>query len=146
MIRGLLRVLWYVGVGPFAGLLAASVAIGVTTLLASGSFRDFSGWEAVVSPPVLIVAYTLGALPALLTAIVGIVIDRQLKGWRHWLWSALSGALISSGLAWAIFGMAPVADGLQPLTFTAVIASAGAAAGFACAAIFDGLAGLRRRR
>jgi hypothetical protein len=145
MIRGLLRVLLYVGAGPFLGLVAASIAIGVVTLATTGSFRDFSGWEAMLSPPILIVAYTLGALPALLTAIVGIVIDRLLKGWRHWLWSALSGALISSGLAWAIFGTAPVADGLQPVTFTAVIASAGALAGFACAALFDGLAALRGR-
>lgn len=146
MIRGTLRVLLYLTLGPLFGLLAASVAIGVATFARSGSLRDFSGWGEAVAPPILIVAYTLGLLPALLTAIVGIVIERQLKGWRHWLWSALSGAIILTVLAWLVFGLAQIADGMQPVVFTAVIASTGAVAGLACALLFDALAALLGRR
>lgn len=146
MIRGLLRVLLYLALGPFAGLAAVSVAIGLVTLVNTGSFRDFGGWDAMVSPPILIAAYTLGLLPALLTAIVSLVMDRQMKGWRHWLWAGLSGAIISIVLAWLVFGMAPIGEGLQPVVFSTVIAAAGAVAGFVCAALFDGLVVLAGRR
>jgi hypothetical protein len=140
MIRGLLRILLYVAIGPFIGSVGAVLAIGTATLVQSGSFRDFSGAEALVSPQMLIVSYTLGTLPALLTAIVGIVIERQMIGWRHWLWSALSGAIIACILAWLTFGLAPVSEGLMPVVFISVIGSAGALAGFLCAALFDALA------
>jgi hypothetical protein len=146
MIRGLLRIALYLGIGPFVGLIGASLALGFGTLATTGRFNDFAGWEAFVSPPILIAAYTLGLLPALLTAIVSIVIERQLKGWAHWLWAGLAGAIISTVLAWLMFGTAPVGQGMQPVAFTVVIASAGAVAGFACAALFDALAALLRRR
>jgi len=140
MIRGLLRILFYVAIGPFVGSIGAALAVGLSTLVTTGSLRDFRGWEALVSPALLIVSYTIGAMPALLTAAVAIVIDRQLKGWRHWLWSALGGAVISCILAWLILGMAPVDAGLQPVVFAVVICSAGAFAGFVCSALFDALA------
>ena len=146
MIRGLLRILLYVAIGPFIGSIGVAIVVGLSTFVLTGSLRDFSGWEALVSPQLLIVSYTLGLLPALLTAVVSIVIDRQLRGWRHWLWAALSGAIISCVLAWLTFGMAPVGAGLEPVIFTAAIASAGALAGFVCAAVFDGLASLLGRR
>jgi hypothetical protein len=146
MIRGLLRVLLYVTVGPFVGSIGVAIAVGLSTFVSTGNWRDFSGWEALVSPQILIVSYSLGVLPALLTAIVSIVIDRRLRGWRHWLWAALSGAIISCTLAWLTFGMAPVGAGLEPVIFITVIASAGALAGFVCAAVFDGLAWLVGRR
>ena len=146
MIRGLMRVLLYTGIGPFMGLVGASLAIGLVTLATMGSFRDFSGWEALVSPQLLIVAYTLGALPALLTAIVSIVIDRRVAGWRHWLWSGLAGALISIILAWLVFGFSPATSGMQPVVFTVVFAAAGGLAGVVCAMLFDGLAALLGRR
>lgn len=140
MIRGLLRILLYVAIGPFVGSIGAALAVGTSTFVTTGSLRDFTGWEALVSPALLIVSYTIGAMPAVLTAAVSIVIDRQVKGWRHWLWSALGGAVISCILAWLIFGMAPVDASLQPVVFGAVIGSAGALAGFVCSALFDALA------
>jgi hypothetical protein len=146
MIRGLLRLLLYVALGPFVGSVGAALAIGVATFASSGSLRDFTGWDALVSPPVLIAAYTLGVLPAVLTAIVSLVIERGVTGWRHWLWAGLAGGAISAVLAWLVFGTAPVGEGLQPVVFTAVIASAGFIAGFVCAALYDGLAALRGRR
>jgi hypothetical protein len=146
MIRGLLRILLYVTVGPFVGSIGVAIAVGLSTFVATGSLRDFTGWEALLSPQLLIVSYSLGVVPALLTAIVGIVIDRQLRGWRHWLWSALSGAIISCILAWLTFGTAPVGAGLEPVIFTTAIGTAGALAGFVCPAMFDGLARLLGRR
>lgn len=140
MIRGLLRILLYVAIGPFVGSVGAFLAIGTVTLLRSGSFRDFSGAEALFSPQILIVSYTLGTLPALLVAIVGIVIERQMTAWQHWLWSALSGALIACVLAWLTFGLTPIGEGLLPVVFVSVIGSAGALAGFVCAALFDAVA------
>ena len=41
MIAGSLRILLYVALGPFVGLVGASVAIGLATLATTGSFRDF---------------------------------------------------------------------------------------------------------
>ena len=146
MIRGLLRILLYVTVGPFVGSIGVAIAVGLSTLVSTGNSRDFSGWDALVSPQILIVSYSLGVLPALLTAIVSIVVDRRLRGWRHWLWAALSGAIISCTLAWLTFGIAPVGAGLEPVIFTTVIASAGALAGLVCSAVFDGLAWLVGRR
>jgi hypothetical protein len=140
MKRGFFRILLYVVFGPFIGSIGAVFAIGVSTLVRFGSFRDFQGMEALVSPPILIVSYTLGVIPALLTAIVGIVIERQMTGWRIWLWSALSGALIACILGWVVFGWSPLGDELMPVVFMSVIGSAGALAGFVCAALFDALA------
>jgi hypothetical protein len=146
MIRGLLRVLLYVGLGPFVGLFGASIAIGLGTLATTGSFRDFAGWDSLLSPQLLILAYTIGALPALLTAIVSIVIDRRVKDWPHWLWVSLSGALISCVLGWMVFGISPIGQGIQPLIFTVVFVGAGGLAAFVCAMVFDGLAALLGRR
>lgn len=146
MIRGLARIVLYVILGPFVGSIGAMIAIGVSTLVQFGSFRDFFGWEALVSPQILIVTYTLGVLPALLTAIVGIVIDRQLKGWRHWLWTAVSGAILACMLAWLVFGMSPLGGDLMPVVFISVIGFAGALAGFVCATLFDALAAYLGRR
>ena len=140
MIRGLLRILLYVALGPFVGSIGAAIAIGMSTFVTSDSVRDFTGWDALVSPALLIVSYTIGVVPAVLTAVVSIVIERRIKGWRHWLWAALGGAIISCVLAWLIFGTAPVGAGLQPVVFATVIGSAGALAGYVCSAFFDALA------
>ena len=139
-MKRFLRILLYVVLGPFIGSIGAVVAIGVSTLIRFGSFRDFQGMEALVSPPILIVSYTLGAVPALLTAIVGIVIERQMTGWRIWLWSALSGAIIACVLAGLTFGLTPMGDELLPVVFLSVIGTAGALGGFVCAALYDALA------
>ena len=146
MIAGSLRILLYVALGPFVGLVGASVAIGLATLATTGSFRDFSGWDALISPQLLIFAYTLGALPALLTAIVAIIIARRVSGLAHWLWIALTGAAVSCILAWLVFGTSPIADGMQPVVFTVVFAAAGGLAGFVCAMLFDGIGALLGRR
>jgi hypothetical protein len=146
MIRGILRIALYVALGPFVGSFGAMIAIGLATFFTTGNLHDFAGWEALVSPQILVVSYTLGTLPALLTAVVSIVIDRMMTGWRHWLWVAPSGAIVSCVLAWLVFGTALVGKGLEPVVFTSVIGAAGALAGFVCAALFDGLAALLRRR
>lgn len=140
MIRGLLRIVLYVAIGPFLGSIGAMLAIGASTLIRFGSLRDFTGWEALASPQILIISYSLGALPALLTAIVSIVMERRVTRWRHWLGAALSGAVIACVLAWLTFGLTPMGDELLPMVFVSVIGSAGALAGFACAALFDALA------
>jgi hypothetical protein len=145
MIRGLLRILLFVALGPVLGIVGASLAIGTATLVTTGSFRDFTFGPELFSPVVITAAFTIGLLPALLTAIIGIVLDRRLAGWRLWLWLGLSGAIIGVILAWIIFG--PVGgEGLKPDVFTVVIGSAGALAGFVCAMLFDGLAALLGRR
>lgn len=146
MITGFLRILLYLAVGPLVGLIGASLAIGFGTLMTSGSFRDFSGWDALVSPQLLIFAYTVGAIPALLTAIVAIVIAGRVTGIPHWLWVALAGAAVSCILAWLVFGISPVAEGMRPVTFTTVFAAAGSLAGLVCAMLFDGAATLLGRR
>jgi hypothetical protein len=146
MIRAVLRALLFVALGPLFGLFGANLAIGASTLLTTGSFRDFTFGPELFSPAILTVAYTIGLLPALLTAVVGIVLaPRLMSGWRLWLWLGLSGAIISVILGWIVFG--PVGEGsIMPGVFTVVIGAAGAFAGTVCAALYDGLAALLRRR
>ncbi len=145
MISGALRILFYLALGPLIGMLVGNLAIGIYTLATTGSTRDFVFDLTMFAPANLIASYTIGLLPALLTAIIALILRKPLAGWRYWLWIALAGAVLSLILAWTIFGMAPIGEGLQPVFFI-VIASAGAAAGFVCTALFDSLEAFFRRR
>ena len=144
MTSGLIRILFYMALGPLIGMLVGNVAIGIYTFYMTGSTSDFAFDGSVFAPANLIASYTLGLLPALLTAVIAIVLSKPLSGIAYWLWMALAGAILSLILAWTIFGMAPIGDGLG-LFFFIVIASSGAAAGFICTALFDGLTALLTR-
>jgi hypothetical protein len=144
MISGVLRVLFYLSLGPLIGMLVGNIAIGLHTYAMTGNTIDFVFDGSLFAPANLIASYTLGLLPALLTAIIAIVLRRPLSGWRYWLWIGLAGAILSLILAWTVVGMSPIGQGLEPIFFV-VIASAGAAAGFACTALFDALGSLFAR-
>ena len=145
MISGTLRILFYLALGPLIGMLVGNLAIGIYTFAATGSTHDFVFDGSLFAPANLIASYTLGLLPALLTAIIALVLRKPLSGWRYWLWIGLAGAVLSLILAWTIFGMAPIGDGLG-LFFLVTIASAGAVAGFLCTALFDSIEDLIRKR
>jgi hypothetical protein len=145
MISGFLRILFYLALGPLIGMLVGNLAIGIYTFAMTGSTRDFVFDGSLFSPVNLIASYTLGLLPALLTAIIALVLRKPLSGWRYWLWIGLAGGVLSLILAWTVFGMAPIGDGLG-LFFLVTIASAGAVAGFLCTALFDSIEDRVRKR
>lgn len=144
MIASFLRIVFYLALGPLIGMLVGNLAIGIYTLAMTGSTHDFVFDASVFAPANLIASYTLGLLPALLTAIIALVLRKPLSGIRYWLWIGLAGAVLSLILAWTIFGMAPIGEGLGPFFFL-VIASSGAAAGFICTALFDTLGNIFTR-
>lgn len=144
MISGLLRILFYLALGPLIGMLVGNLAIGFYTLAMTGSTHDFVFDGSLFAPVNLIASYTLGLLPALLTAIIALVLRKPLSGLPYWLWVGLAGAVLSLILAWTVFGMAPIGEGLGPFFFL-VIASSGGAAGFICTALFDTLGTLLAR-
>lgn len=141
-MRALLRLVLFLLVGPLVGLLAVSAGIGVWTLASQGSLRDFTyGWD-LLAPGVLIVSYTVGGFPALLTGVADIFVARWRPGVAGWAISALIGGAISLLAAWFLF--VPLNNTSQDRPFVVILALAGATAGFVCAALFDGLAALRR--
>lgn len=144
MIPGALRILFYLALGPLIGMLVGNLAIGIYTFAMTGSTRDFVFDASLFAPVNLIASYTLGLLPALLTAIIALVLRKPLSGLPYWLWIGAAGAVLSLILAWTVFGMAPIGDGLGAFFFI-VIASAGGIAGLVCTALFDGLANLFNR-
>ena len=142
-MRAFLRIVLFLLVGPLVGLLAVSFGIGSWTLLTQGSLRDFTyGWD-LLAPGILIVAYTVGGFPALLTGVADIFIARWRPGIAGWALTALVGGAISILAAWIILG--PLTSGTDSKQITVVLTLAGALAGFVCAALFDGLAALLRR-
>lgn len=138
MIRAVLRILFYLALAPLIGMLAGNLAIGATT-------QDFAFGLSVLDPQNLRLSYTIGLAPALLTAIVALVLARAYRGWRYWLWIGFGGASLSMALAWVVFGTTPLASGINPFLFSGVIAFAGGVAGFVCALLFDLIEGLVRR-
>jgi hypothetical protein len=146
MIGGMLRILFYLALGPLVGMLAGNLAIGIGTLVTTGSTHDFVFDATLFAPQNLIISYTLGLAPALLTSIVALLLARAYAGWRYWLWIAFAGASLSMALAWIVFGLGPLASGINPFIFSGVIAFAGAAAGFVCALVFDLITGAMRPR
>lgn len=141
---GTLRILFYLALGPPIGMLAGNLAIGFSTFVTSGNTSDFVFDGSVFALANLIATYILGLLPALLTAIIALVLRKPLSGWRYWLWIGLAGAILSLILGWTVFDLAPIGEGIEPIFFI-VIAAAGAVAGFTCTALFDGLAALLNR-
>lgn len=136
MISGALRILFYLALGPLIGMLVGNLAIGIYAYAQTGSTHDFVFDGSVFATANLIASYTLGLLPALLTAIIALVLRKPLSGIAYWLWIGLAGAVLSLILAWTVFGMAPIGEGIE-LIFFVVVAAAGAVAGFACTALFD---------
>jgi hypothetical protein len=146
MTAGALRLLLFAMLGPFASMVAGNLAIGVMAALATGQMVAFPIGPELFDPENLKQSYILGLLPSLLTGIVSLRIAQRTPGWRGWMWTGLAGAVISAALAWAVFGMAPVAGSLRPDIFTLVTAIAGGVAGYVCAGVFDGLSALAGRR
>jgi hypothetical protein len=142
-MRAFLRIVVFLLVGPLVGVLSVSLGIGVWTLLTQGSLRDFSyGWD-LLAPGVLIVSYTVGGFPALLTGVADIFVVRWRPGIAGWAITALIGGVISLLAAWILF--VPLDSSSQDRPFAVIVTLAGAVAGFVCAALFDGLAALLRR-
>jgi len=142
-MRAFLRIVLFLLVGPMVGLLAVSLGIGTWTLLTQGSLRDFTyGWD-LLAPGILVIAYTVGGFPALLTGVAGIFIARWRPGIAGWALTALVGGAISILAAWIILG--PLATGSETKQIAVVVTLAGAISGLVCAALFDGLAALLRR-
>ena len=146
-MRGVLRVLLFVVAGPYVGLLAMAVLIGTYTLVTTGSTRDFTFGPELVSPGLLIVAYSVGGIPALLTGIAAIFIARWKSSSARWLLTALAGGIISLAETLVLFGGGPELLGVrEEPQIVVVVTLAGAIAGFICAMLFDGLVALLGRR
>lgn len=142
-MRGFLRLLLFVIVGPYLGLMAMSLTIGSYTYATTGSTRDFIYGDDLMEPWLLIVTYTIGFLPALLAGIVAIFVARRVSGWRYWLWMALVGAVPSFALAALLASGGPEMSGTNGMLPVLVgVTFAGGAAAFICAAVFDALASL----
>jgi hypothetical protein len=145
-MRAFLRVVLFLVTGPFVGLLAVSLGIGSHTLLTQGSLRDFTyGWD-LLAPGVLIVSYSVGGFPALLTGVANVFIARWRAGWIGWMLTALVGGVISFAGMWVLFGPPRLSTNMSPdWQLGMLVALAGAVAGLVCAALFDGLTALLRR-
>jgi hypothetical protein len=144
-MRAFLRILVFLIVGPIAGLFTVSLTIGLWTLLTRGSMRDFTfGWD-LLAPGILIISYSVGGVPALLTGIANIFIARWKTGAMGWAITALVGGIMSLGIALVLFGPEATDSG-KDNELIVVLTLAGAVAGLVCAAIFDGLMALLGRR
>jgi hypothetical protein len=150
MITALLRLAFYAGAGPI--LLAAAGNIGIAFALAFGWAATEPGigpldvFSGFLSAENLTQSYRVGFIPMIAIGIVAVLLSYALEGWRNWLAVAFGGASISAALAWFAFVATPVGDGINPFLFAGVGAFAGALAGFACALIFDLIAGAMRAR
>jgi hypothetical protein len=145
-MRAVLRLVLFVVAGPYVGLIAIALGIGCYTLATTGSPRDFVFGRELIEPGILLAAYSVGGVPALLTGTASIFIARRAAGWRGWLGTALVGGLISLAVIWAVIGGPPNMLGVSEETpVIAMVTLAGAIAGLVCAALFDGLMALLRR-
>jgi 4-amino-4-deoxy-L-arabinose transferase-like glycosyltransferase len=146
-MRGFLRVLLYVVLGPYVGLLAMALLIGSWTLATTGSPRDFTLGAELLSPLILMITYTVGVIPALLTGIAAIFVARRLAGWRSWLLVALIGGVVSFAGAFLVAGGGPEMIGPNSQgSVTVLLTLAGAIAGLVCAMVFDGFVSLAGER
>ena len=146
-MRGFLRVVLFVVAGPYVGLLAMVLLVGSHTLLTTGSPRDFILGPELLAPGILIVAYSVGLVPALLSGIAAILIAGRLAGWPYWLWMALVGGMVSLAGAFVLIGGGPEMVGVrEQAPVLGLITLAGAIAALVCAMLFDGLAALTGRR
>lgn len=149
MIVGFVRILFYVAIGPLLLAFAGNVAIAGALILGWATAEPGSGpldvFAGFLSPENLTQAYIIGVVPMLLTGIVALILAVPFSGLRHWLVVAFGGASVSAALAWLVFISNPISEGADILLLAVVSAVAGGLAGFLCAALFDLLAGLRRR-
>lgn len=137
MIVAILRILFYLALGPLVIMLAGSLMTGVITLATTGSMHDLLFWQSAFALYNLRITYLIGVGPMFLTAIVAIILARAFAGWRYWLWIAFGGASLSMALAWVVFGTSPLMSGVDPLRYFGSVAFAGGSAGFLCATLFD---------
>ena len=145
-MHALLRIVLFVAVGPFVGLLAMSVLIGMYTLVTSGRTSDFTFGPELFTPALLIISYSIGGGPALLTGIASIFVARWKSGWAGWLVIALVGAAISFIGVLVLFGPPDLKGTTTDSQLSLLLGLAGAVAGGVCAILFDGLSALLRRR
>lgn len=140
-MRGFLRLVVFVLVGPYVGLVVMSLTLGTYTYLTTGSMRDFVLPDDLMTGWLLVAIYTIGFVPALLSGIAAIFVARAVAGWRYWLWMALVGAVPCLLLALLMTSGGPEMmgkSGALPLLIGLTLAGAVAAAG--CAALFDAFA------
>ena len=149
MIAALLRILFYLALGPlllaFAGNIAIALALAIGWATAEPGTGPLDVFTGFLSSENLTQAYIIGTLPMLLVGIVALILSFALSGWRHWLAVAFGGATISAAFAWFVFISAPISEGADVFLLAAVSAFAGGAAGFLCALLFDLIAGQVRR-
>ncbi len=143
-MRSFLRILLFVAIGPFVGLVAMSALIGTYTFALSGSTRDYVFGPDLLAPYILLITYTVGAIPALLTGIASIFISRRWTGWPGYLLTAVVGAVVSFIGMWAMFGPPRFTSVGGDSQLTLIVGLAGAVSGLVCAPLFDGLSALRR--
>lgn len=141
MMRGFLRLMVFVLVGPYVALVVMSLALGTYTYVMTGSMRDFVYPDDLLTGWLLVAIYAIGFVPALFSGIVAIFVARAASGWRYWLWMALVGAVPCLLLALLMTSGGPEMmgkSGALPLLIGLPLAGAVAAAG--CAALFDAVA------
>ena len=146
-MRAFLRMALFLVVGPFVGLLAIALLIGSYTLVTTGSPRDFRFGPELLVRGILIVTYTIGIVPALLTGLAALFVARRVTGWANWLWMALVGGIISLAGGFVMVDGGPEVIGVsQQQSVIVLVAMAGGIAAFVCAMLFDGVAALLGRR
>lgn len=150
MIAAILRVLLFVALGPLAAAFAGNLAIAflmnagvIATEPGVGPGEVFAGFLTAEN---LVQAYRVGFIPSLATGIVALLLARAMTDWQNWLAVAFGGASISAALAWFLFVASPIGEGANPFLLAGVSGFAGGAGALICAAAYDGLAGLLRRR
>ena len=145
-MRHVLRVLLFVIAGPLVGLLAMSVLVGTYTLLTSGRTSDFTFGPELFAPGFLLITYSIGGGPALLTGIASIFVARWKSGWAGWLITALIGGVISLAGLWILFGPPQLTTANPDSQLGLLVGLTGAVAGGVSAALFDGVSALLRRK
>jgi hypothetical protein len=144
-MRGLLKIMLFLLLWPLA-FLTMGTTVTVVTLVVTGRALDIK-LATYVEPAVLTGIYTFGFIPALLTGIAAAVISRWSSGWPYWLWVGLT-SMVPSFLLASLVGSDTFdshSSASTMLGFLSTFLLAGAVAGFACAALFDGLSNLLKR-
>jgi len=137
-MRGFLRIVLFVVLGPYLGLAMMSLTIGTYTYATNGSMRDFVLPDDLLTGWLLVVIYAIGFVPALLSGIVAIFLSRAVSGWRYWLWMAVVGAVPCVLLALLMTTGGPEMMGKSgELPLLIGMTLAGAVAASLCAALFD---------
>ncbi len=139
LVRDVQRVLLSVLLGPLVGCVSfLTTAVlyefwvlqSARTLL--GEFDIFLAW-----PPLLLFAYVLGSIPALLSGIAGSIIAHHTpRRGRRIAYSAVAGAIASAGTLWVLIlnGEASV---VPPHVFVSVVGISGATASLLCTLLIE---------